>query len=131
LTEDSALEIWKQAVELFDDTLKQSASTCTSVAILAPNRLAVHYAAEYTFDKERCERPECLQRIESALTKVAGRPLKVAFEILPGEAPKRRPQQMSKRQKLHEVQKDPLVKEAIELFDGEPIDVISPNEKKI
>ena len=51
------------------------------VAISAPNRLALHFPAAYTFSKSFCERPEHLGKLERALAEVAGQPVRLEFVL--------------------------------------------------
>jgi hypothetical protein len=55
---------------------------------------------------------------------VAGRPVRVAFEVIPGETPAAagpRERPPSRRQRFREKEKHPLVRQAIEYFDAELI----------
>jgi hypothetical protein len=85
----------------------------------------VSFRAGYTLDKERCERPERKARIEKAISQVTGQKVRVDFEILTDSKsgpPVPKPV-ISKRQRMRQKEKEPLVKEAIELFEAEVTDL--------
>ena len=116
----SAEGIWKQALSLMEDMTADYGTFYHRVAISAPNRLVVSFKAGYTLQKEGCERPERRARIEQALCEITGRKMRVDFEVLEEQEqaakPKRPP---SRRQKMRDTEKHPLVRKAIELFDAE------------
>ncbi len=128
LSPENVRRIWQQALDSLGDTTSEFASQCDSVAISAPNQLVVRFKAEYTLHKERCERPDLRNRLETAVSEVAGRQIRIDFQTLPKEKAQTQTRQpvMTKRQKMREMEKHPFVKEAIETFDAEVSDVISP-----
>jgi len=122
---ENATRIWKQLLSQLEDTAGQAASTCDSLAISAPNKLVVRFKPEYTFDKDRCERPENRQKIEQTLSQITGQAIRVDFELLSGKTPtgpKRRPV-ASRRQQMRDLEKHPFVQSVVEMFDGEVTDV--------
>jgi hypothetical protein len=127
---DSAVEIWRQTLSQFEDITSDYGSAFERVAIFAPNRLVVSFRAGYTLQKEGCERPERKSRIEQVLSRLAGRSMRVDFEVLDG-APTYETQRPapSLRQRLREVEQHPLVSQAIELFGAETISVEEPPGK--
>jgi hypothetical protein len=100
-----------------------------SVVMSGPNQLVVSLRLAY--NKERCERPEVKRKLEQALSRVAGRDIRIEFAIVPGVADvvsADRPQPAQSRlQKLRELEKHPLVRETLELFDCE---VVRVDEKR-
>jgi hypothetical protein len=95
------------------------------VAISAPNRLVVSFRAGYTLDKERCERPDRKLRIEEAIGQVTGKTIRVDFEILADSSSQNAVPKpvVSKRQRMRQKESEPLVRQAIELFEAEVTDL--------
>jgi len=98
------------------------------VAISAPNLLVVSLKASY--NKEWVERPEVRRKLEQVLCRRVGREVQLQFQVseTPKAArPERRQPQQSRVQRMREVEQDPLVQEAVKLFDAE---VIRVDEKR-
>ncbi|HUG69061.1 MAG TPA: DNA polymerase III subunit gamma/tau [Pirellulaceae bacterium] len=118
---ESATSIWQQAIAKIEDMTADYAAFCDRVAISAPNRLVASFKASYTLQKESCEKPERKARIEQALQQITGQRIHVDFEVRREEAigvsrPQPRP---SLRQKMRDIEKQPLVKQAIDMFEAE------------
>jgi hypothetical protein len=110
---------WKDAVSAIGGMTAEFAGDCTSIAISAPNRLVVTLKAAY--NKEWCERPDIKRQIEQSMARVTGVPVQIQFVIAPqkkqtssGATPV-----VSRRQKMREVEKHPLVEETMRLFEAE------------
>jgi hypothetical protein len=72
--------------------------------------------------KEACEQPDRKHKLEAALARVAGRPIRLQVALLPAEEQspvEHRPRGQSLRQLMREKEADPWVRQAIELFDAE------------
>ncbi|HAY82402.1 MAG TPA: DNA polymerase III subunit gamma/tau [Planctomycetaceae bacterium] len=124
----SASELWKQTLASLEDMTADHARKASGVAISAPNRLVVTFGARYSFSKDSCERPQQRARIEAALSRVAGRTMRLDFEIAGGgavERPQRKPVK-TRVQRIREAESHPLVEKAIELFDCEVANVTEP-----
>ena len=131
IDEDSGADIWRQTISQFEDITSDYGSVFESAAISAPNRLVVSFGAGYTLQKEGCERPERKARIEQVLSRLAGRTMRVDFEVLGERQPdKPQAQQPSLRQRMREVEQQPMVKQAVELFDAEVTRLEEPRQKK-
>ncbi len=131
VNDENIRSIWQQAVETLEDTAADFASSFESIAISAPNQLAVSFKAEYTLHKERCERPELKSRLERSLEEITGQRFRIDFRVLPAEQtqPQSRQPVMSKRQRMRELEKHPLVQEAIDTFDAEVVDIKPPRNQ--
>lgn len=121
ITAESATSIWQQAIAKIEDMTADYAAFCDRVAISAPNRLVASFKASYTLQKESCEKPERKARIEQALQQITGERIHVDFEVRREEAigvsrPQPRP---TLRQKMRDIEKQPLVKQAIDMFEAE------------
>jgi DNA polymerase-3 subunit gamma/tau len=123
LTSQSLDEVWKQVLNDLGDMTADFAGRCDRLAISGPNRLVVSFKAQY--DKEACERPDRKERIEQALARLMGRHVRIDFEVSPGQQrpAENRPPVVSKRQRMRDKEKHPLVRKAIELFDAEIVDL--------
>ena len=117
-------EIWQQVLSQLEDITGDFASSATSIAISAPNTLVVGFPAPYTLPKESCERPDRKDRIEFLLAEITGQKVHIQFQMLPEEAattPK--PATKTNRQKKRDLEQEPLVRQAMDIFDAEMIRV--------
>ncbi len=123
LDASNAETIWREALETMDEDslLVESAREYHSIAISAPNQLAVRFQESYNWHKQRCERPESKTKLEEALQRVVGRRIRVEFETCGnvGKVVSRRQAAPSRRQLAREAERHPLVSEAVELFGAE------------
>ncbi len=132
LTDEEARLIWPQVLEQIQDMTSDYARKAVDIAISGPNRLVLRFRKAYSHFKDQLERPERRQRLEQALAEVAGRTIRVEFDLLPDEpqtaAPVARPQPTAarRRQRIKELERNLLVQQAITVFDAEIIDVIDP-----
>ena len=71
-----------------------------------------------------CEQPERRKRLEMAVAEVAERSLKVVFRAIQAvaEAPTR-PATSNRRQLMREITQHPWVNQAIQMFEGEVVDM--------
>ena len=76
LDASNAETIWREALETMDEDslLVESAREYDSIAISAPNQLAVRFQESYNWHKQRCERPESKHKLEQALQRVVAAP---------------------------------------------------------
>ncbi len=127
-----AQRIWQQALTELSDMTSDFASKCESIAISGPNRLAVKFRKAYTTAVTYCERPQSRDKLEDALARVSGRPIRLEFVTLPDEpaaatsAPRPVANVQNRRRRMRDAERNPLIGRAIELFDAEIIDVIEP-----
>ncbi|MBX3415317.1 MAG: DNA polymerase III subunit gamma/tau [Pirellulales bacterium] len=124
--------LWQQTLAKLPDQLARFAATAESVAISAPNRLVVGFGTQYTFGKSMCEKPDRLEKLEKALSEVAGRLMRIAFEVLENSESARPVPEVrasrpaSSRERLQEASQHPLVRRAAELFGARPVAVEGP-----
>jgi len=114
-------EIWQQVLSQLEDMTGDFASSATSIAISAPNTLVVGFPAPYTLQKESCERPERKDRIEFLLAEITGQKVHIQFQMLPEEAATAKPATKSNRQKKRDLEQEPLIRQAMDIFDAEMI----------
>jgi DNA polymerase-3 subunit gamma/tau len=123
--------LWQQALAELADMTADFARQADRIEFIEPNRLVARFRSGYILHKEYCERPERRVRLEAALTKVAGRPVRLDLELLPGgphpdTTPVPAP---TNRQRMQERQRQPLVRQAIEMFDGEVLRIDEPRKE--
>jgi len=132
LDRESALTAWRQTLAELQDMTGDYASKFDSVAISAPNRLVVSFRKAYTTAKEFCERPDKRTRLEQTLSRLAGRDIRIDFAVLADESQVTVPQPLTtrppvnRRQRQAEMQRHPLVRQAVELFDAEIVTIVDP-----
>ncbi len=88
---------------------------------LEGDKLTIVFDKKYTFHKENIEKPESCAIIEKAVEKVLHKKIKV-HSMLEKE-------ENTQIKKMDVIKKDPLVKEALELFGGEIIDIRHEQEE--
>ena len=127
LTEDSAEQIWRQALQSLGDVTADLGTCYERVAISAPNRLVVSFKAGYTLQKESCERPERKSRLESTLSEIMGQTMRIDLELLSDDKETKPAVATvkSRTQQVQEAQKQPFVRQALELFEAEILRVDS------
>ena len=132
LSADSAERIWKRAMAQLGDMTADHGARYDRVVFAGPDQLVVGFREAYTLDKERCERPERKARIEEALARVVGHPVRLVLDIVsdPPSPPAMRRPPLSRRERMRQQEAHPLVRRAIELFDAEITDVEEPRDRE-
>jgi DNA polymerase-3 subunit gamma/tau len=128
LSEATALEVWRRALERISGMTAEHARQFDSLAFVPPNRLVICFKSGYAVSKEWCDRTEQIARLEKALAEVAGCPVRVEFTLAADEPAAAAPRAVSHRQRLLDASQHPLVRRAGELFGAQPINVESPSE---
>jgi hypothetical protein len=85
------------------------------------------------YNKEQCERPERKSRLEKALSDIVGAEVRLEIELLP-EIPGANGTQgapvpsaaQSRQRRFKNAERNLLVRQAIEMFDGEIVNVVEP-----
>jgi len=132
LTAESATDVWRQVLESLSDITADYARLGQSVKLVEPDRLLVGFPKTYTSAKEICEQPDQATKLNRALTQVAGRRVRLEFEVLRGESSGEtvtegaRSPTLSRRQRLREQEQHPMVRKAIELFGAELTGIEEP-----
>ena len=128
----TALTVWRKTLDELQDMTGEFASKFSGVAISGPNRLVVEFRKDYTTAKEFCERPERRSRLEQILSRVAGRELRIDFALSADESQVPVSQGVAIRQpakpreRRTEVQRNSLVRLAVDSFDAEVVTIIDP-----
>ena len=120
LTADSAEQAWRRALDEIGGVTADLGGSFESIAISAPNSLVVNLKAAY--NKEWCERQDVKRKIDEVMSRLTGQMIRVSFtapdEVAPQRVDRRQAAQ-ARWQKMREVEQNPLVQEAIELFGAE------------
>lgn len=125
-------EIWSQVICLLSDMIKSHAKNVARTAISGPNALVLTFPKSYHFSKQYFERsPEQLGRVERALERVVGKPVRVSLVVeestpdeaaLKGDSPA--PERPAERSPV-DPNRDPLVQKAIAVFGATVVRVES------
>jgi DNA polymerase-3 subunit gamma/tau len=136
----AARSAWTQALAALSDSGDMAADLgklAADVAISGPNILAVLFPHQYTYQRSACERPDRKARLEDAVSAAAGQTVRLEFK-LGGSAPSREterpvptaPTLVQKAQRRREMERHPLVRQAMELFDVEVEHVSEPTRSE-
>jgi hypothetical protein len=107
-----------------EDIAADYAGNYQSLAISAPNCLAVTLDSFY---KEKCEVASVKSKLENTFAEIANQRFRIDFVASKGAANSDKKPVISKRQKMKELETHPLVRKAIEMFDGEIVDIRKMN----
>jgi DNA polymerase-3 subunit gamma/tau len=132
LSEENLLSVWASAVSKITGLVGEQAKQYHQVALPEPDRLVVSFKPEYAFAQSVCEKQ--IGRFEQALAETTGQKIRVEFVVLdsPGGAttsPAAR--NVSQHQRMLEIAKHPLVKQAVELFGATPTRIDPPQEERM
>lgn len=114
--------IWRQLLDNLEEFVAEYALNYESVAISAPNCLAVTLDSFY---KEKCEAPAIKLQFEDKFAEITNQRFRIDFVAANSRPMAEKKPMVSKRQKMKELEQHPLVRKAIETFDGEITDVRS------
>lgn len=125
LTDDDLTRLWGQLASQIDSLTAQSARKATRLTLGSDNKVQVYFAD--TFSLDWCAKLTSKQKLEAALTVLAGRPLKIEVmkdtTAVVAERPAEVSQVKSSRQRTREVLEHPAVKEAMSIFSAEIVEV--------
>jgi DNA polymerase-3 subunit gamma/tau len=123
-SEQTAEYKWRAALEEIGGLTAECAGDFESLAISAPNLLVVRLKTAY--NKDWCERVDVKRRLEQVMSRLAGRDIRIDFAAPASQPSTRsaaRPPAPSRLQRMREAEQNPLVQEAISLFDAEIVRV--------
>jgi DNA polymerase-3 subunit gamma/tau len=124
-----ASRIWNQALDQLEDMTADYARAAQRVRWSDGDRLIVTFSAERSLQKQSCERADRRQKLEVSLQGVAGRPVRLEFELLAATAPPpgpRKPAAANRVQRMRELERNPLVSQAKAIFEAEIVDIAEP-----
>jgi DNA polymerase-3 subunit gamma/tau len=128
LRADQVGRIWRAALEELNDMTAENAAMADAVAISGPNQLVVRFRQVYNSSKSFCERPDRRQTLEGMVSKLAGCPVGLTFELVEGDRPPAPPVQppVSRQRQRQQASRHPLVERAMALFEAELLNVELP-----
>lgn len=126
-----ARKLWESALDQLEDMTADFGRGYSTVAFADPERLVVSFRPEYNLQRSSCERPDRKQKIEQALSRTAGRIIRVEFVALAVESKpaERKAGPVSRVARIREREKHPMVQQARTMFDAEITDVIEPKSE--
>jgi hypothetical protein len=128
---DTREEVWTETLAQLPPMLRHEVEKAGLPAISGPNTLVLSFTPEYNLQREHCQEPTRLARIEEVLQKVTGRVWKVRVESLTGGGTGRQARAADgadsslsryRRQRTEALQ-EPLVKRAIDLLGAQIVHV--------
>lgn len=130
LAPETLTTIWQEVKKGIGHILGNMLERAGVPAILGPNTLVLRFPSDYNVEREQCQRPASLARIETALAKVTGQPCTVRIEASGSEAPvpngsarEDSENTQSRYRRLRtEAMKEPLVARAIEVLGAQLLD---------
>jgi DNA polymerase-3 subunit gamma/tau len=130
LTNETLPRVWQEVVTQVGPFLGNDLGKAASVAISGPNTLVLGFPSRYNLQREHCQEPANVQRVEAALSKVTGRPWTIRVESSGGnDAAATAPDNgdsanpsTARRQRLEAAQK-PLVKKVMERMGAQILDM--------
>src|SRR5439155_10840322 len=123
--------IWKEAVHQIGPMLGSQLEKASDVAISGPNTLVLRFPMSYNFEREHCQEPASVARIEEVLRRITGRAWNIRMESLGGSAaaspaPAAGDEANSQSRYRHqraEALQEPLVKRAIDVLGAQIVQV--------
>jgi DNA polymerase-3 subunit gamma/tau len=123
-------DIWRQAVSSLGGVFCDVAADVQTVEMAGKNGLVVSFASAYSCSF--CQRPERLVELERAVANVVGDKIRLEFrhESPPPRPSRDRPRGVSMRELVRQSYEQPLVRQAVELFDAEVTRVQPPHDNQ-
>jgi DNA polymerase III subunit gamma/tau len=116
----SVSRVWAQAMSTIEGITSDYGRQASAVKLVGPQQLEVSFSTNLA--KDHCEKPERRKQIEAALAETVGAPVRVQFHWLQGAADAKgqaAPPKLTRQQRMRQIQENPLVKQVMEMFDGE------------
>ncbi|MBI1915801.1 MAG: DNA polymerase III subunit gamma/tau [Planctomycetes bacterium] len=134
LTSDSLPEVWQRVLISVGPLFASQLDKCNVPAIFGPNTLVIRFAAGYDKEREFCQAPDRLKKVEEALQKTTGRPWTVRVEAGGSAAnaaptasvvPPREAENslVRARRQREEAENEPLIKRALEVLGAQLVRV--------
>ncbi|MEQ8209976.1 MAG: DNA polymerase III subunit gamma/tau [Lacipirellulaceae bacterium] len=115
--------IWAQALASIEGMTADSASFANRISIDSQGRVLASFPDHQQFHRDACERPANRNRLEAALAKAAGRPVKLILGTHDDPNAAAQPTESvveRRRREQSEAAAQPFVQKAMELFEGDP-----------
>jgi DNA polymerase-3 subunit gamma/tau len=131
LTPETMAEVWQEVLQQVGPMLASDLEKAEIPAISGPNALVLRFPVGYNPEREHCQEPARVARVEELLRKLTGRAWNLRIESLGGNAAASPPpaaeetvssQSRYRRQRAEALQ-EPLVKRAMELLGAQIVHV--------
>jgi DNA polymerase-3 subunit gamma/tau len=131
LTAESLPRIWADALSQTPPMMRSDLEKAGSLAISGPNTLVLRFGNEYNAQREHCQDPKRVEKVEGILRSLTGQAVTLRIESGGGDRPGRpaaapedadNSQSRSRRQR-EEALREPLVKRAIEVLGAQIVRV--------
>jgi DNA polymerase-3 subunit gamma/tau len=125
---ETAQAVWQGVLQQLEHILAEHARLAGSVELDAAGQLVVFFDARYNFNREYCQRPDCLAQIQAALERVTGSAVPLRWEVRePVEGSETSssegPARDGYRERLAQAIDDPLVAKAMSLFEAKLVHI--------
>ena len=78
----SEMQFWMQVISQITDMLRDYAKCVENAAISGPNHLVLTFRRSYDLQRQMCEKPSNLSRLEKTATAIAGRPIRISTKSI-------------------------------------------------
>jgi DNA polymerase-3 subunit gamma/tau len=128
LTAETLPRVWQEILAQVGPMLAGDLGKIADVAISGPNTLVLHFPTEYNLQRDHCQEPASVARIEEIIKKVTGRAWKIRVDSARGaqpgaaavETPAGTGNGLSRTQRLRqEALQRPLVKKAVDVMGAQ------------
>ncbi len=127
LTPANLTRIWRQALSELNDMTADCAQRCDRVTLRPPHFIVAAFQPKYNSSMAYCERPEPRGRLEEALSRAAGQPVRVDFQLLaPATTTSTDARGSTPQERLRTARSHPFVQLAVELYEAELTQVEAP-----
>ncbi len=130
----TATSLWLAALAKLDDLTADHARAALEVTDLGNGRWRVAFGANQQLTRASCEKAERRLSLERVLSEVTGQKVQLEFTTVAQAAPVQAappvPTAVARTQRMRMVEQDPLVRQFIEIFEGEIVRVDEPRPAK-
>jgi DNA polymerase-3 subunit gamma/tau len=130
LSSATLVEIWEEVLNQVGPMFASVLRKAELPAIFAPNTLVLRFPSSYNSEREHCQQPANVARVEELLRKTTGHGWNVRIESAGGDADSAKTapvepenQQSRYRRQRAEALKEPLVKRAIDVLGAQLVEV--------
>ncbi len=131
LSPETVGSIWAEVLAQIGPLMGKHVEKAGLPAISGPNTLALRFAARYNHEREFCQEPARVQRVEDLLRRIVGQPCQLRVESV-GNGAEPEPaetatdaanSQPRSRSNWAERVQDPLLKRAVDVLGAQPLHV--------
>jgi DNA polymerase-3 subunit gamma/tau len=129
LTSGNLMSVWQEVLAQVGHFLANDLGKAISLAISGPNTLVLGFPTRYNLQREHCQEPANVERVEEALKKIAGRPWVIRIEsssrpedqaeVRAANGEEASPAAGSSRRQRLEAAQKPLVRKVMEVMGAQ------------